>query len=119
MEAEPQVEEVRRFAEQRVAGSTRVRVAQEIGIAETNLRCFLAGSHPGPEPWVKLVDWYVEFRPVPELVPVDDPARLVDVLLRELEGPALNEARMRIWSALSQGYRRMGRAEPAWLLGRR
>jgi hypothetical protein len=119
MVEEPDVETVRQLAEKRVAESTRVQVAQDMGLPETNLRCFLAGSQPRPEAWMILREWYLEYRPAPDVVASADFERLVDALLADLVGPARHEARLRIASALAQGHRRMGREEPVWLRGRR
>jgi hypothetical protein len=56
-----------------------------------------------------------EHRSTPALVGAMHPAALVDQLLADLDEPSRRAAARRIAAAIRDGYRRMGRPEPAWL----
>lgn len=116
---------VRRYANGRANTSSVRAIAAEAGVGHTSFDKFLAGSEPFAKNRKLLCEWYLHTHrvyPVQlelEVLPTDlapeNPVGLMDALLSDLRGPARAEARMRIASALAQGYRRMGQAEPEWV----
>jgi hypothetical protein len=119
---------VRRYANARANTSSVREVARAVGMRHTSLEKFLNGSEPFAKNRALLCEWYLRehrIHPVAEAaendvqVPVHDPETHVDALLSELRGEARVEARLRITTALSQAYRRMGLREPDWLYARR
>jgi hypothetical protein len=115
---------VRRYANGRANTSSVRAIAAEIGVGHTSFDKFLAGSEPFAKNRKLLCEWYLHthrVHPVQTELEVltdavrEDPVGLVDALLSDLRGEARTEAHMRITSALAQGYRRMGQAEPEWL----
>ena len=118
---------VRKYANRRANASSVRGIARRIGIRHTSFDKFLAGSEPYVRNRTLLCEWYLrEHRVHPtseptqavELVsgpPVEDGLSLMDRLLSDFRGEARTEARLRITSALAQGYRRMGLGEPEWL----
>ncbi|HEX6037775.1 hypothetical protein [Longimicrobium sp.] len=118
---------VRRYANARANASSVREVARAVGMRHTSLEKFLNGSEPYAKNRALLCEWYLRehrIHPVPEAthddvpVPVEDPETHIDALLTELRGEARVEARLRITTALSQAYRRMGIREPDWLYAR-
>jgi hypothetical protein len=119
---------VRKYANARANASSMREVARAVGMRHTSLEKFLNGSEPYAKNRALLCEWYLRehrIHPVPVAtgdhvpVPVEDPETHVDALLSELRGEARVEARLRITTALSQAYRRMGVREPDWLYARR
>lgn len=118
---------VREYANARANASSARDIARRIGILHTSLEKFLSGSEPYAKNRGLICEWYLrEHRthPVrPRIAgggePVHGPEAHVEALLRDLRGDAQAEARLRITSALAQGYRRMGLPDPGWLYSRR
>lgn len=122
---------VRKYANGRANMSSVRGVAGEIGIRNTSLDKFLSGSEPYARNRKLLIEWYLRdhrVRPVRPDVEVllagaadaapENPDGLVEALLSDLRGEARTEARLKITTALAQGYRRMGHPEPEWLWAR-
>jgi hypothetical protein len=121
------ISEVRRYASARANESSVREVARRIGMRHTSLEKFLNGSEPFAKNRSLLCAWYLrEHRIHPVRHPSDDEANApaenpemhLDALVSELRGEARTEARLRITSALTAAYRRMGLADPEWLYAR-
>jgi hypothetical protein len=121
------INEVRRYLNGRANSSSVREMARRIGIGNTSLDKFLNGSEPYARNRAKICEWYLRehgVHPVKEEagvdseVPAPGPENHLDAILRDLRGEARNEARLKITSALAQGYRRMGLLEPVWLSSR-
>ena len=118
---------VRKYANRRANASSVREIARRIGMRHTSFDKFLAGSEPYARNRTLLCEWYLRehlahpasewAHPVERLssTPAEDGPSLLDRLLSELRGEARTEARLRITTALAQGYRRMGVGEPEWL----
>jgi hypothetical protein len=111
---------VRRYANARANVSSVRQLALQIGMKHTSVDKFLRGSSPYARNRILLCEWFLrehKRHPVSELmdVPLAEPAAHLDALLCELRGDAEAETRLRITTALAQGYRRMGLSPPEWL----
>lgn len=115
---------VRRYANARANESSVRQIARQVGMRHTTLTKFLAGSEPLPRNRILLIEWYLREQPVHpahELLSVllprlpEKPEAHLDALLAEVPDSARLEARMRITTALSQAYRRVGLPSPEWL----
>lgn len=125
--AEVDIAVVRRYANRRANASSVRAIARQVGMRHTSFDKFLAGSEPYAKNRILLCEWYLREHLVhPASEPtqavalvscplVEDGPSLLERLLSELRGEARTEARLRITSALAQGYRRMDLAEPEWL----
>jgi hypothetical protein len=128
----PEVEigDVRSYAAGRANASSVRETARQIGIGHTSLEKFLNGARPFAKNRSKLCEWYLREHRVHPLADrahaareeagprVENGAALIEALVGELSGASQTEARMRITTALAQGYRRMGAAVPDWLYRR-
>lgn len=118
------IDVVRKYVNGRANSSSVREVARQIGIRNTSLDKFLNGSVPYARNRALLCEWYLRehrVHPVREAEEVavqprdDSPETLLEGLLKDLRGEARTEARLRITSAIDQGYRRMGLPPPEWL----
>jgi hypothetical protein len=114
---------VRRYANARAYASSIRQIAGQAGLGATTFYNFLHGSNPYPRTRILLCEWWLrESRVHPVGEPTELPVQVLnrpeghlDALLVELRGDARTEARLRITTAISQGYRRMGLPIPEWL----
>ena len=115
---------VRKYANARANASSVREIARRIGMLHTSLEKFLTGSEPYAKNRGRICEWYLrEHRVHPVRPPVESsireqvegPEAHVNALLRELQGDARTETRLRITTAIAQGYRRMGLPDPRWL----
>jgi hypothetical protein len=114
---------VRRYANARADASSIRQIAVEAGLGHTTFYKFLHGSTPYARNRILLCEWYLKayrVHPVgePTVFPVqllNRPEGHLDALLFELRDDARAEARLRITTAISQAYRRMGLPIPEWL----
>jgi hypothetical protein len=118
---EVDLEEVRRFTNRRADQSSVRQVAREMGLRHTAVTKFLSGSEPYAKTRVPICEWYLRASKGRPAAP-DRPESAVEgaedhlaALLVDLRGEARTEARLRIVSAISLAYRRMGLPEPGWL----
>ena len=120
---EVDIAEVREYANRRADATSVRQVAREIGMRHTALAKFLAGSAPYAKTRVPLCEWYLRAQkatsaPAPaaqDAALATDPLGHLEALLADLRGEARTEARVRIATALTQAYSRMGRPAPDWL----
>lgn len=115
---------VRRYANARANESSVRQIAREVGMRHTTLTKFLNGSEPLPRIRILLIEWYLREQPehpAHELLSVllppspETPEAHLDALLADVPDGARLEARLRITTALSQAYRRLGLPDPEWL----
>jgi hypothetical protein len=118
---------VRRYANARADASSIRQIAGQAGLGSTTFYNFLHGSNPYPRTRILLCEWWLResrVHPVGEpaavpVQPLNRPEGHLDALLFELRDNARAEARLRITTAIAQGYRRMELPIPEWLyLGR-
>jgi hypothetical protein len=112
------IEAVRKCVNDRANQSSVREVARRIGVRNTSLTKFLDGSSPYARHRALLCEWYVREAASHAKIAGRsevDPKILIEYLLGELDGAAREEVRLRIVRAIGDGYRRVGRSEPAWL----
>jgi lambda repressor-like predicted transcriptional regulator len=119
--AEVDIDEVRKAANRRADATSVRQLSRETGINHTTLEKFLAGATPFAKTRIPLCEWYLGVQSAKPPVKVadtpqrPDPASHLEALLADLGAEARTEARIRIATALSQAYARMGRNAPDWL----
>jgi hypothetical protein len=110
------VRHMRELAAARVENTSLRKVAGEIGMSLTGLKKFLGGTAPYSPTIRRLRSWYGTYAAdqKSEVKPVDASAALA-VLMHDLGTQSRHQVALHMLEALSGGYQRSGKPQPAWL----
>lgn len=111
--AEPSIEALRDAARAAVSASSVREVARRIGLTNTSISKFLAGSEPKWNTRRKFAEWYRERCEAEEAAAAH---RVFEIALDGLYGEFRERTRMRLLWIFAEGFDQSGVPRPRWLL---